>query len=145
MNVLQHSQESYQDPFLGIKFDEHWDETSVTLSPEKGDRITNLVIFYNGGDNYPRGFSLTKATASGTIENFDSFNIAKYGSKRDQLRQYRVPVGSGLMCGWGSRSGGDGNWVEAFGFVFLQPVSFSGSNHVIHGRGCAIFRGRVCK
>ena len=99
---------------MNWNFNDYWDETSVSLSPEKGDRIINLVIYYNGGDNYPRGFSLTKATASGAIQNFDSFNIATYGDKREELRQYRVPVGSGLMCGWGSRSGGDGNWVEAF-------------------------------
>lgn len=31
-----------------------------------------------------------------------------------------VSVGSGFICGWGARSG---SWVDAFGFVFLQPVS----------------------
>ena len=43
------------------------------------------------------------------------------------VQQHALSVGSGMICGWGARSG---SLVDAFGFVFLKPIASSSIDQV---------------
>ena len=84
-----------------------------------GDRVTSLVLAKSTQGEYIGTIILTTVSKEGKVQTL-SFG----GDLLLRARQYEAQIGSGLVCGFSARNG---DYMDAFGLVFLQKVSAPGN------------------
>ena len=86
----------------------------ISIDVGAGDRVSSLVLAKSTHGEYLGTIILTTVSTEGKVQ---TLNYG--GGSMLKARQYEAQLGGGLICGFSARNG---DYMDAFGLVFLQKV-----------------------